>query len=95
VYVDRTRPVTREYDEYGQEVTPATGDSSAGSSPVYLIAFNDHVIRAALAYWVDGETLHYITLRREERLAPLATVDRDFSSQLNRERRVSFLLSAQ
>lgn len=95
VYVDRAHPATREYDEYGQEVMPATGDSGASSSPIYLIAFKDHVIRAASAYWVDGETLHYITLRREKRQAPLATVDRDFSSQLNRERRVPFQLPAQ
>lgn len=93
--VDRARPVTREYDEYGQEVRSAAGDNRSASSPIYLIAFKDNSIRAASAYWVDGETLHYITLQREERRVALATVDREFSSQLNRERRVSFQLPAQ
>jgi hypothetical protein len=50
------------------------------------------VIRAAASYWVDGGTLHYVTLQREEKQVPLDTVDRDLSLQLNRERRVSFQL---
>ena len=49
-------------------------------------------IRAAAAYWVTGQTLHYVTLEHEERQVPLDTVDRQFSAQLNRERRVQFQL---
>ena len=89
---DRANPVTREYDQYGQEVRP--GGATAGS-PVYLIAFTDHTIRAASAYWVDGQMLHYVTLEHEERQVPLSMVDRSLSSQLNRERRVPFQLPAQ
>lgn len=92
---DGARPVTREYDEYGQETRPATGDNPGGSSPIYLIAFKDHSIRAASAYWVDGKTLHYVTLQHEEERAALSSVDREFSLQLNRERRVLFRLPAQ
>ena len=89
---ERARPVTREYDQYGQEVRPgATG----GGSPIYLIAFNDHVIHAAAAYWVDGKTLHYVTLQHEEKTAGLDTVDRSLSVQLNRERQVPFQLPPQ
>jgi hypothetical protein len=88
--------VLRQYDEYGQEVqsAPATGRAYSGS-PIYLIAFNDKVIRAAAAYWVDGSTLHYVTLEHEERQAPLNTVDRSLSLQLNSERRIPFQLPAQ
>jgi hypothetical protein len=75
-----------EYDQYGQEVRTASG------SPIYLIAFQDHVIRAAVSYWVDGTTLHYVTLQREEKQAPLGSVDRDFSVRLNQERRVQMQL---
>lgn len=89
---ERARPVTREYDQYGQEVRPGAPGTA---SPVYLIAFNDHVIRAAAAYWVDGKTLHYVTLQHEERQAALDTVDRTLSLQLNRERQVPFQLPAQ
>ncbi len=88
VYVERATPVTRQYDQYGQEVA----SSGSGGSPIYLIAFKDHVIRAAVSYWVDGKTLHYITLEREEKQAALDAVDRDFSVQLNRERHVQIQL---
>jgi hypothetical protein len=88
------RPVIREYDQYGQELRPR-GGSSASASPIYLIAFNDHTIRAVSAYWVDGRTLHYVTLEHEERQAPLDTVDRTLSQALNRERQVTFSLPAQ
>jgi hypothetical protein len=88
VYVERATPVSHQYDQFGQEVAPP----SNSGSPIYLIAFKDHVIRAAASYWVDGRTLHYITLEREERQTPLDGVDREMSLQLNRERRVQMQL---
>ena len=88
------RPVLREYDEYGQEVRPNTA-STTPSQPIYLIAFNDHAIRASIAYWVDGKTLHYVTPEHEQKQASLDSVDRTLSLQLNRERRVPFQLPAQ
>ena len=89
-YEQHAMPVTRDYDEYGQEIRRSGGSSAA--SPIYLVAFKDHAINAAAAYWVDGRTLHYVTLQHEEKQAPLDTVDRDFSMQLNRERHVQFQL---
>jgi len=53
---------------------------------------NDHAIRAAASYWVDGQTLHYVTLQHEEKLAPLGSIDRALTLQLNRERSVTFQL---
>jgi hypothetical protein len=90
---ERAHPVTREYDQNGQEIRP--GGAAGGGSPVYLIAFNDRVIRAAAAYWVDGKTLHYVTIEHEEKQASLDTVDRSLSLQLNRERQVPFQLPGQ
>jgi hypothetical protein len=88
--------VIRQYDEYGQEVppTPAFASPAANAqAPIYLIAFNgSSVIYAAVAYWVDGSTLHYVTLEHQERQAPLSTINRALSFQLNRERRVQFQL---
>ena len=89
IYVDRAHPVTREYDQYGQEIRPQSGGSS---SPVYLIAFKDQSIRAAASYSVSGTMLHYITLQHEEHQVPLDSIDRDLTVQLNRERRVSIQL---
>ena len=78
-------PVSGGYDQYGQQTRP--GGTAALSSPIYLFAFQDHTIRAAASYWVDGNTLHYVTLQHEERLAPLDSLDRSLTLQLNRERR--------
>ena len=62
---------------------------------IYLIAFKDGTIRAAVAYWASGRTLHFVTREdNEEHTAPLENVDRDLSRQLNRERRVPFWLPA-
>ena len=58
----------------------------------YLIAFNDHTIRAALSYAVEGNEIKWVTRDHEERSAPLDTVDRQFSQQINRDRRVEFRL---
>ena len=80
--------VIKEYDQNGQQIRQ-------NGSPLYLIAFNDHTIRAALSYHVEGNTLHYITTEREDKQAPLDTVDRALSMQLNRERQVPFQLPPQ
>jgi hypothetical protein len=85
--------MTREYDQYGQQTNRPTSPADS-ASPLYLIAFRDHSIRAATAYWAEGGTLHYITLEHEQKQAALGTVDRDLSGQLNRERRVAFALPA-
>ena len=77
--------VTRSYDQYGQGIR-------SNASPLYLIAFNDHTIRPANSYRVDGNTLHYVTMEHEEKQAPFDTVDRALSLQLNRERSVPFQL---
>jgi hypothetical protein len=47
-----------------------------------------------MAYWAEGGTVHYGTLEHEQKQAPLNTVDRELSGQLNRERRVAFSLPA-
>jgi len=52
----------------------------------------DSTIRAVLAYWVDGTTLHYVTMEHEQKQAPLSSVDRDLSERFNRERNVTFRL---
>ncbi|MGO9255113.1 MAG: hypothetical protein ACLQU1_02245 [Bryobacteraceae bacterium] len=93
VYADQPRPGMHEYDQYGQEVQPPAGASAApAGSPIYLIAFKDKNILAAAAYWVSGQTLHYVTLEHEEKQVDLSAVDRDLSLRLNRERHVQFQL---
>jgi hypothetical protein len=59
---------------------------------VYLIALNDGRAWAAVAYWVDGSTLHLVTRRNEQMTFPIDEVDRSLSERLNRERGVPFRL---
>jgi hypothetical protein len=59
---------------------------------IYSIAFRDHRIVSAVAYWVTGDTLHYVTRDHEMREVPLSEIDRNFSEQLNRDKRVDFRL---
>jgi len=95
-------PVLHEYDEFGQEVRripPATSRSEAANSesdaaPLYLIAFQNHEIRAAIAYWVDGDTLHYVMQDHSQKDTPVSALDRQLTLRLNRERRVPFSLPA-
>src|SRR5579884_2742630 len=81
------------------EAPPVAAPESAQTAPLrpdepvlYLIAFNDHIIRPALAYWTQGDTLHYVTMDHAEKTAPLSSIDRDMSLRLNRERHVTFAL---
>jgi hypothetical protein len=52
----------------------------------------DHRIVEVVAYWVQGGMLHYVTREHEMREVPLAEVDRRFSEQINRDKRVDFRL---
>ncbi len=59
---------------------------------IYLIAMKDHTIMPALGYWIEGDTLSYITSQGSKNSISLTLVDRDFSRQLNNERHVEFTL---
>lgn len=94
-------PVVREYvpDANGgiqlyqpQSDTTKNDQNASSESPGYLIAFKDHTIYAAVAYWVEGDTLHYITSGNTHNQVSLDLVDRDLSARLNGERGVDFLL---
>jgi len=104
---DAARPVVREYTEddsrpSGIRVYEAPS-SSAPPGPtarpqdrptIYLIAFRDNSVQSALAYWMEGDTLHYVTVQGSHNKASLDLVDREFSEQLNRERQLEFRLPA-
>lgn len=74
--------------------TPALGALADDQPTVFLIAMQDHSIRPVIAYWVQGETLHYVSLEGVLDQVSLSQVDRDFSRQLNAERNVPFALPA-
>jgi hypothetical protein len=98
---DVARPIVREYVSdanggirvYGpQSQAPEPETAVAEESPTFLIAFKDHTIYMAIAYWVEGDTLHYVTNQSTHNQVSLDLVDRELSDRLNRERQVDFRL---
>jgi hypothetical protein len=59
---------------------------------MYLIAFKNGTVRAADQYWVNGSTLCYVTPDHQWRTAPVDSVDRTVSEQLNSQQNVAFTL---
>ena len=91
---EHANPVIR---EYGDDTSNSSGIrvyNAPGPEPVessaqddvdyYLIAFKDHTIFSAFAYWVEGDTLHYVTAQRVHNQASVNLVDRDLTARLNR-----------
>ncbi len=75
--------------------TPGSAPAVARSDDkptIYLIAMKDHTIMPALWYWVEGDTLSYITSQGNKNSVSMTLVDKDFSKQLNDERHVEFNL---
>ena len=98
---DNPNPVMRDYSNDASirryEPTPRPSDQPvAQDAPptIYLIAMRDHTIFPTLAYWVEGDTLHYVTVQGSHNKASLDLVDRAFSEQINRERNLDFHLPA-
>jgi hypothetical protein len=60
----------------------------------YLIAFKNSEVRVADQYWVSGKTLFFLTADHQRLSAPLDSVDRPLSRQLNSELNVAFYLPA-
>ena len=98
---DTANPVVRDYSNVPlPEAAPrsenpgnaaATTAANTGDQQVmFLIAMKDHTIYPAVAYWVEGDTLNYITMQGVKNSASLDLVDREFSKQINKERKVDF-----
>jgi hypothetical protein len=77
---DPTTPTAAADDLQPVEEPPSTAEPSH-----YLIAFKDHSIYSAVAYWVDGDTLHYFTSGNTHNQASVSLVDRDLTERLNEE----------
>ena len=81
-----------------REPDPPQGNNdqatNAEQQVMFLIAMKDHTIFPAIAYWVEGDTLNYITVQGAQNHVSLALVDRDLSKQLNGERNLPFRLPA-
>ena len=96
---ERAAPVIHEYteDSSGVHVYEAPSRTPVENGPdettdYYLIAFKDHSIYSAFAYWVEGDTLHYVTPQRVHNQASVTLVDRELTQKLNSERNLQVKL---
>jgi len=96
---DTANPVLRDYSnvplpEPGPDAPKAANNGAAAATSdqqvMFLIAMKDHTIFPAVAYWVEGDILNYITVQGAKNSVSLSLVDRDFSKQINQERKVEF-----
>ena len=79
---------------YQPEPETVESPDKAADSPHYLLAFKDHSIYSAVAYWADGDTLHYFTAGNIHNQASMALIDRELTERLNRELGIEFTLPA-
>lgn len=66
------------------------GDPLVEPATYYLIAYKDRSMYSALAYWVEGDTLHYVTTQNTHNQASLSLIDLDQTYKLNADRSVPF-----
>jgi hypothetical protein len=77
---------------------PLNNDSSAQTpgAPIgsqqnyYLIAYKNHAVYSALAYWVEDKTLHYVTTQNTHNQASLDLIDLTLTKSLNQHNDVPF-----
>lgn len=86
------RPDSTADPNYRFYQAPSNNDTAAGDTSYYLIAFKDHTIYSAVAYYTEGDTLHYFTSGNVHNQVSLALVDRPLTEKLNRERNVDVRL---
>ena len=78
--------------DYAPPMAEASTSAPTNGPQYYLIAYKDHTILTALAYWMEGTTFHYVTTQNAHNQASIDLVDLDFTTRLNRERNVLFSL---
>lgn len=105
---ETAKPSVTEYGPDGREIPPPDSsgprtyqapsnepaEPSASDSVVFFIALKDSSVYTAVAYWVDGDVLHYITPQGKHNQTSLALVDRNLSARLNAGQKVDFHLPA-
>jgi hypothetical protein len=100
---DSTRPVMIQVapDNYSrppvgtyQPAAPEAADEPVAGAERYLLAFKDHTVYSAVAYWFDGDTLHYFTTGNTHNQASVSLLDSDLTTRLNKELGIDFHLPA-
>lgn len=67
---------------------------AANKQNITLLAFTDSTVTASIAYWQQGDRLHYVTTSYAVKNVPIGMLDKALSEQLNKERKVEFRLES-
>jgi hypothetical protein len=71
------------------------GDPIGSPQNYYLIAYKNHAVYTALAYWVEDKTLHYVTTQNTHNQASLDLIDLTLTKSLNQRNDVPFAIAGQ
>jgi hypothetical protein len=86
-------PNSKPYEPVTTYQAPARQPVETDAAPAYyLIAFKDNTIYSAVAYWVEDDTLHYVTNGNVRNQVSLDLVDTELTARLNKDRNVSVRL---
>jgi hypothetical protein len=73
----------------------APGDPIGSPQNYYLIAYKNHAVYTAIAYWVEDKTLHYVTTQNTHNQASLDLIDLTLTKSLNQRNDVPFSIAGQ
>lgn len=76
-----------------EQTSSSPGDPIGPAQNYYLIAYKDHSVYPVLAYWLEGDTLHYVTTQNTHNQASINLIDMDLTKTLNQARGVPFTVS--
>lgn len=77
------------------ETGHTAGEPLAPVENYYLIAYKDHSVYPAISYWVEDNTLHYVTTQNTHNQASLDLIDINLTRTINQARNVPFSLPGQ
>lgn len=81
--------IVNNYYNGENKVSPVRTET-AETRDYYLIAYRNRNVITALAYWVDGDTLHYVSSQNSHNQSSLALIDLEMTRRLNADREVPF-----
>ena len=86
------RPMVTTQQAQAAARAAAPGDVLAPAENYYLIAYRNRSIYAALAWWVEGDLLHYVTTQNTHNQASLDFIDLEKTRALNQDRSIPFTI---
>jgi hypothetical protein len=73
-----------------QAPAPSPQEAAMSEGRYYLIAYKDHSVYTALAYWMENGALNYVTPQNAHNQVTLDLLDVDLTKQLNTRRGMAF-----